>query len=682
MRARIAVLLLAFIGALALGSGSAWAAPGVVQDLPGCRANNLPRNDDGSTGAVPIGFTANVFDLEFDQLFVNNNGNVTFDQRLGTFTPFDFRETGQAMIAPFFADVDTTGTGSGIVHYGTTTLGGAQAFCVIWDNVGYFSSNFDKRNKFQLLIVNRPGQGIDVIFNYDTITWETGEASGGEAGFGGTSAAAGYSAGDGDSAHALMLPGSFVNGGLLDSNAATSLAGHATTGQPAGRYVFPLRQGAITGGRLIGDVTTSGGGFATQAPVQMCRTGGACTTRLTNSNGHYVASNLTPGTYTVTAFPGQGSNDRSVTVTGVAVGGPGTERTQNLQLLDPPAPPPDGTEISNIGETGSGVPIAYWGDPLQLSTEGCPNATSATYRVLVHGRQIRNGTLTESPAGSGVYRATIAPLIPNSGDGEIIIDLNCPSTPDEQVDFGIYIDPSGLIRDTLGRPIEDATVTLTRSAAAQGPFFPVPDGSAIMSPSNRENPMQSREDGRFGWDVVAGFYVVTAEKDGCVSAADPSRPDAVSRVMTIPPPVTDLDLRLNCGETPIGGTPAPPPGPVVVTPPPPAVISGPRQLVAVRSAKFVRGGRLAVKVRCAPTAVTACSGKVAAKIRKKAAGSKRFSKLKPGKTVTVRIKLNKKGRAAVRRTKKGKKVKIALTVTIRDASGVGETARRTLRVRR
>ena len=41
-----------------------------------------------------------------------------------------------------------------------------------------------------------------------------------------------------------------------------------------------------------------------------------------------------------------------------------------------------------------------------------------------------------------------------------------------------------------------------------------------MSPSNRENPDFSRSDGRFGWDVVAGYYVVTAERDGCVSAAD------------------------------------------------------------------------------------------------------------------------------------------------------------------
>ena len=559
MRARIAVLLLALVAALALGSASASAAPGVVQDLPGCRDNTLPANDDDSTDVVPLGFTANIFDSSFDETFVNNNGNITFLEALGEFTPFDFRETGEPMIAPFFADVDTRGVGSGLVHYGTVdSFSGTNAFCVLWDNVGYYSGHVDKRNKFQLLLVNRGAQGVDIIFNYDAITWETGDASDGSNGFGGTSAAAGYAAGDGDSAHALLFPGSFDNGGLLDSNAATSLAGHGTAGQPAGRWLFQLRQGPPTGGRLTGIVNGSDGFPAQGSPVQMCRTGGACVTRLSGQDGRYTASNLPAGTYAVTAFPGPDSNDRSVTVTDVAVGGPGTTTNQDLTLGDPPAPPPEGTEISNIGETFDGIPIAYWNDPLELSTEGCANATSATYKVLVHGRQVRNGTLTESPAGSGVYRATIAPLIPNSGDGEIIIDLDCPDPdPDEQVDFGIYIDPSGKVRDTLGRPLEGAVVTLLRSATPQGPFFPVPDGSAIMSPSNRNNPDVSGEDGRFGWDVVAGYYLVTATRDDCVSAADPSRPDAVSPVMTIPPPVTNLDLRLNCAAGHDAAAPAP-----------------------------------------------------------------------------------------------------------------------------
>jgi hypothetical protein len=477
-----------------------------------------------------------------------------------------------------------------------------------------------------------------------------------------------------------MFQGSFVPGGLLDSNPATSLAGHGTPGQPAGRWVFALREGPPTGGTLTGIVSDTGGDPVGQAPVQMCRQGGACVTRVSSSAGRYTALNLPAGTYTVTAFP-PNSNHTSATVENVAVGGPGTVKEQPLTLGPPPSPPPPGTEITNIGTNEDGIPVAYWGDPLQLTTQGCEGAT-ATYQIVLHGEVVRSGSLTEGPAGT--YTATIAPLMPNSGDGEVNIDLDCPSAPDEEIDFGIYIDPSGVIRDTNGNPVEGATVTLYRSATEAGPFFPVPDGSALMSPSNRRNPDLSREDGRFGWDVVAGFYVVTAEKDGCVSAADPSRPDAITRVMTIPPPVTDLDIRLNCGETPPVITEPPPVRPVVTgpvisqTPVTPAL----RRLAAIRSAKLLKGRTLAVMVAWARTARGRCSGNVKARIGKRAVGAKGFKGLRPGKTATVRIALNKKGRALVRRVKKGKRIKFAVTTTIRDAAGAGAVASRTLSVRR
>lgn len=55
---------------------------------PGFAANTLPGNDDGSTGLVPIGLTANFFGTNYSALFVNNNGNLTFDAPLAEFTPF------------------------------------------------------------------------------------------------------------------------------------------------------------------------------------------------------------------------------------------------------------------------------------------------------------------------------------------------------------------------------------------------------------------------------------------------------------------------------------------------------------------------------------------------------------------------------------------------------------------
>lgn len=51
--------------------------------------NTLPANDDGSTGQVNLGFNANFYGATYDRAYVNNNGNITFDAPLDTFTPFN-----------------------------------------------------------------------------------------------------------------------------------------------------------------------------------------------------------------------------------------------------------------------------------------------------------------------------------------------------------------------------------------------------------------------------------------------------------------------------------------------------------------------------------------------------------------------------------------------------------------
>ena len=132
----------------------------------------LARNDDGSTGAVPLGFNVNFFGANFTQTFVNNNGNITFDSPLATFTPFPLQNTARQIIAPFFADVDTRNAASGITNFGNGTVDGRQSFLVNWPDVGYFNSRADRRNNFQLVVINRsdiaPGD-FDIEFNYRTI---------------------------------------------------------------------------------------------------------------------------------------------------------------------------------------------------------------------------------------------------------------------------------------------------------------------------------------------------------------------------------------------------------------------------------------------------------------------------------------------------------------------------------
>jgi len=205
----------------------------------------LPHNDDGSTGSTPISFPVNFFGQTFSSLFVNNNGNITFDQPLSEFTPFDLKTTRRVIVAPFFADVDTRIGNQ--VTYGPNTVDGHAAFGATWPGVGCFNENISALDFFQVLLIDRSdvAQGdFDIEFNYNSIQWETGEASGGSAACqGGASARVGFSNGSGAPGTFFELPGSGIPGSFLDSNPSTGLVHNSFGSTQAGRYVFQVRNG-------------------------------------------------------------------------------------------------------------------------------------------------------------------------------------------------------------------------------------------------------------------------------------------------------------------------------------------------------------------------------------------------------------------------------------------------------
>jgi hypothetical protein len=514
--------------------------PNAVQALAGCTTNTFAANDDSSTALVPIGFTANFYGNPYTDLYINNNGNVTFDMPLSTFTPFDFTVTGNVIIAPYLADVDTRGTGSSLVTYGQTTVDGNQAFCVNWVNVGYYAEATDKLNSFQLLLVKQGTAGdFDIIFNYDKVQWEAGDASGGSGGLGGTSAAVGFANGDGGPSHYYVRAGSYTNGALLDSNSTTGLISGSLGTTQLGRYIFQVRNLPPTGSILTGTVYDPSASPVAQAPVEICRSGGGCVSRFTNGSGVYHAVDLTAGSYTVTAHPPTGSSSTDGQGGPIAVSGVvGASFTQNVTLGPAPGAPPAGTTITS-NSTQNGIPVLFWGDPLTITTEACTGGTGS-YQITVGGNVVGGGSMVETPSGSGHYVGTGPALYPNHGDGQVHIAVDCPgATPDVSIDFTIYIDPSGKVVDAgTGQAISGATVTLLRSDSASGPFIPVADGSAVMSAANRNNPDTTASDGTFGWDVIAGYYVVRASSSTCGSVD--------SAVMNIPPPVTGLVLGLPC----------------------------------------------------------------------------------------------------------------------------------------
>lgn len=234
--------------AMLVVAGAADAA--AIRVNPGFDGNTVPRNDDGFVGPVALGFNIDFYGLPFSTAFVNNNGNITFDAGLSTFTPFDLTSTGRQIIAPFFADVDTRNAGEP-VRYGQDTVDGRTAFGVNWIDVDYYfsSPNHRNRNSFQLVLIDRsdiaPGD-FDFEFNYDQIQWETGTASGGDdaTGRGGFSARAGFSNGTGDPGTAFELAGSAINGAFLDGG-PNALISNRLNSNVDGRYVFRVRNGRV-----------------------------------------------------------------------------------------------------------------------------------------------------------------------------------------------------------------------------------------------------------------------------------------------------------------------------------------------------------------------------------------------------------------------------------------------------
>ncbi len=223
----------------------------------------LAPNDDGSTGAVPLGFVINFFGNDVSNVFVNNNGDVTFGSSLSTYTPSGLGADylGTPIIAPFFADVDTRGVGAAnSVTYGTGTFAGHEAFGVTWTEVGYYAAHVDKLDTFQVILVDRSDTGngnFDIYFNYGQIQWETGDASGGTNGLGGTSAAAGFSGGSGTAGTYFQLAGSLQPGSFLDGG-PDALASDTNDGV-SGQYLFAVRDGVtIASSGITGDKTLVG----------------------------------------------------------------------------------------------------------------------------------------------------------------------------------------------------------------------------------------------------------------------------------------------------------------------------------------------------------------------------------------------------------------------------------------
>lgn len=201
-----------------------------------CNATEVTPNDDQSSPEVTLPFDLNFHGRTFGSLWVNNNGNVTFDGPLSTFTAVPMDTIRTPIVAAWFADVDTRGAGSQPVRYGGGTVDGRRAFCVDFNGVGYYDRHDDKLNAFQLYLVDRgdvaPG-AFDIVLRYTRLQWDKGDLSSVPAGVG-------YSNGTGQPGTFVELPGSRTDGALLDPS-PTGLTRTSTGGTQPGVHILPVR---------------------------------------------------------------------------------------------------------------------------------------------------------------------------------------------------------------------------------------------------------------------------------------------------------------------------------------------------------------------------------------------------------------------------------------------------------
>jgi hypothetical protein len=244
-------MLVKILGSLTVAAVALAAAPmshaNPIVPSAGFSLSTLPACDDCAAGPVNLGFTADFFGNSYTSLYVDDNGIVTFGASYGSaYNPQTISTIPVPVIAPYYADVDTTAAGA--VTYGTGLYDSQAAFMVDWTGVGYSTDENDKTDTFQLVIVDRPDLGagdFDIYFNYGSMQWDVGDASGGSDGVcslgSGIPPVAGYSNGSGS---VVQIPGSGTCGALIDGGA--DALDTATNDGVTGQMMFEVINGVVT----------------------------------------------------------------------------------------------------------------------------------------------------------------------------------------------------------------------------------------------------------------------------------------------------------------------------------------------------------------------------------------------------------------------------------------------------
>lgn len=188
--------------------------------------------------------------------------------------------------------------------------------------------------------------------------------------------------------------------------------------------------------------------------------------------------------------------------------------------------------------------IIYYGDRIIVRAKfaGVEQSDIRSAQAVINGVEYNMSPYLEGKY-AGYYGVMSQSLI--SGDS-LYIKLKVTTKSGEELErfvgYGkILIDPSGIITDPNGNPIEGVKVTLQKQQI---------DGSwANWDAENyaQSNPVYTNEKGYYGWDVVEGTYRIIAEKEGYVKKIVEryySRDQGEETAITVLPPRMDVDFSM------------------------------------------------------------------------------------------------------------------------------------------
>ncbi|XP_051770774.1 uncharacterized protein LOC127523751 [Ctenopharyngodon idella] len=207
-----------------------------------------PAADDGNSSVVQLLSPFLFFGRTYQQIYVNNNGHLTFSQPSSQYVPYSFpANRGQDIIAGLWTDLDNRARGvvsyhqytNGSVltratldinnHFPNLTFNASWVFVATWDKVPYYALT-NTETSFQVVLISGSSFSF-ILMNYGDIA-VTGHPV--EAGYDTV-----------NSTDYFMIPGS-INGSFI-----SNLKNSSNVNVP-GRWAFRVEGGAKSNKDVIG----------------------------------------------------------------------------------------------------------------------------------------------------------------------------------------------------------------------------------------------------------------------------------------------------------------------------------------------------------------------------------------------------------------------------------------------